>query len=469
MNQGPSHNGTTGELEQTSEWPRAGSKVTVVGAGYVGLVTSACLCELGHQVVCVDKHPTRLSTLVHGQVPFFEPGLDELVARFWRGGRLSFTSDYGRALEGSDVVMIAVNTPACENGEAETAHVFGATKEILQHAEPGLVIAVKSTVPVGTGDLLAELAKHSAVPGVEIVSNPEFLRQGSAVNDFMKPDRIVVGGSKRAAMDVVAGLYASLPGTMIFCTRRSAELAKHAANAFLATRISLMNELAAICDAAQADVTEVSQIVGADHRIGPYYLQAGLGWGGSCLPKDVMALAASASSFGCSALILDAVSQVNSRQPDLAIEGLRRAADLQAGSTIGVLGLSFKPDTDDIRGAPALQIIRRLLECGHTIRAHDPQAIEPVRALLPEVGYCLDPYHLAEGCDALFLVTEWREYLALDWTRMLARMRGETILDGRNALDGDILTRTGFTYLSLGRRGRFGSEYQSLVESEAVA
>ncbi|MBI3961278.1 MAG: UDP-glucose/GDP-mannose dehydrogenase family protein [Deinococcus sp.] len=432
------------------------STVSVIGAGYVGLVTAACLAELGHTVVGVEIDPRRLSALQRGAVPIHEPGLSELVARHHSTGRLSFTNAYTAAIPGSEFVFITVNTPSGPDGQADTGYVYAAVRSVLEHARPGLILVMKSTVPVGTADEIAQLIAYSRRRGIGVVSNPEFLRQGSAIQDFLQPDRVVIGASRPAAAAAVAQLFAGLAAPVVRCSRRSAELAKYAANAFLAARISFMNEVAAICEAVEADIEEVAQIVGSDRRIGPAYLRAGLGWGGSCFPKDVRALAATAASHGRRPAILEAVSEVNTRQRERAFEQLRAALGMLPHATVGVLGLAFKPDTDDLRDAPALDIINRLLGAGIAVRAHDPVAIPNARRVLPQVQYCHDAYEVAQGSDALLLATEWRDYLALDWRQIRTLMRGRLVLDGRNVLEGSLLSALGFTYLSFGRSSSLG-------------
>ena len=424
--------------------------VSIIGAGYVGLVTGACLAELGNAVACVEIDPIRLRALERGELPIHEPGLSELVVRHRQTGRLRFTDDYATAIPDAAFVFIAVPTPSGPSGEANTDFVFSAVLSVLRYARPGLVIVTKSTVPVGTGDQIARLARSAGVSAA-VVANPEFLREGSAVQDFLQPDRIVVGADRHEAGVAVAQLYAALDAPVIHCSRRSAELAKYAANAFLATRISFMNEMAAICEATAADIDEVAGIVGMDPRIGPAFLKAGIGWGGSCFPKDVRALAATASSCGCRPSILDAVYDVNARQRERAFVQLRAAVATAADPTVGVLGLAFKPGTDDIRESPALDIVGRLVEEGIRVRAHDPLAMANARRVLPNIEYCRDAYDVAHGSDALLLATEWRDYMELDWTRIGTLMRHRVVLDGRNALQGSRLVALGFTYRSFGR------------------
>jgi UDPglucose 6-dehydrogenase len=426
------------------------STISVIGAGYVGLVTGACLAELGHNVISVEVDHVRLAALKNGDLPIYEPGLDELFARHRRSGRLRFTGDYAVAIPQSDFAFVAVNTPSQADGRADTSFVKAAVRTILEYARPGLTIVTKSTVPVGTGDAIQSLVERSEVPAVNVASNPEFLREGSAISDFLSPDRIVVGADEQATRERVASLFAAIRAPILHCSRRTAELAKYASNALLATRISFMNEIEGICARAGADVGELSRIVGADRRIGPAFLSAGLGWGGSCFPKDVRALIATAEDHGKSGSILHAVLDVNVRQREAAFERLREAVDGRDGATVGVLGLAFKPGTDDIREAPALDVIGRLVEEGVHVRAHDPIAMPNAQRNLPNIRYCADAYEVAENCDALLLATEWPEYLELDWRAMRVCMRGDAIVDGRHVLDVGLLSSLGFTCLSIG-------------------
>jgi UDPglucose 6-dehydrogenase len=425
--------------------------ISVCGAGYVGLVTAACLAELGHDVTCIEIDPDRLELIEQGADPIYEPGLDLVIAREQRAGRLRFTGDYSVAIPSSDIVFVAVITPNLPDGSPDTRFVHDSVRSTLDNAPPGLIIAIKSTVPVGTGDDLADIVRNTGIPGIEVVSNPEFLREGSALADFRSPDRIVVGAESAAAAEAVGRLYASYEAPFIQCDRRSAELAKYAANAFLAMRISFANEVAGICEATSADIEDVARIIGSDQRIGPAFLKAGLGWGGSCFPKDVRALSAMAAAYDCRAILLDAVFEVNARQRERMFERLQAAVRHVEDPTIAVLGLAFKPDTDDIREAPALEIIARLTATGARVRAHDPVAIGNARRVLPHVDYCADPYRVARGADVLLLATEWPMYRNLDWAAIRTQVRGNVVVDGRNALDGDFLAGLGFCYVPVGR------------------
>ena len=424
--------------------------VAVIGVGYVGLLTGACLAELGHHVTGVEIEPRRLSSLREDRLPLHEPGLDELVATNRAARRLRFTKDYEEAIPRSQFAFVAVNTPPGPSGEADTTFVFSAVRSIMQHAPPGLIVVIKSTVPVGTGDEVKRLVSDAGQE-VEVVSNPEFLRQGTAIENFMHPDRIVVGASHPRSADAVAALYRDLSAPVLICSRRSAELAKYAANALLASRISFMNEVSAIAEAVQADIDDVARIIGADRRIGPSFLRAGLGWGGPCFPKDVLALIHTAVSRGLRPWILQSVFDVNLQQRERALEKILSSLNGAESPIVGVLGLASKSDTDDVRESPALDIIGRLLQQEISVRAHDPLATANAQLVIPGVVYCEDAYEVAQSCDLLLLATEWYDYITLDWERVRSLMRGRILLDGRNVLDGEALSRLGFTYLSFGR------------------
>jgi len=423
--------------------------LAVIGAGYVGLVTAACLSESGHRVTCIEVDERKLLELGAGDLPIHEPGLGELVWEHVRDGRLQFTGDYAQ-ITGAEFVFIAVPTPSREDGSADISYVLQAVDSLIPHALPGTIIVIKSTVPVGTADRIA--GRQPVLNArLEVVSNPEFLRQGTAVHDFLQPDRVVIGASSLQAAVDVARLYASLDAPIVAVDRRSAELAKYTANALLATRISFMNEISHIATAVDADVDDVARIVGLDRRIGPAFLRAGLGWGGSCFPKDVLALSSVAANNGCETPILKAVYKTNALQRERAAELLLDAVQVVEDPVVAILGLAFKPNTDDVRGSPALGVAQLLRKHGVTVRAHDPFALVNASRALPEVDYRPDPYSALDGADALLLATEWEEYYDLDWILVRESMRGKTVLDGRNVLNGGLLVELGFRYWSFGR------------------
>ena len=427
------------------------ARICVVGAGYVGLVTAVCLAHLGHAVVCIEADRPRLAALRRGRVPFREPRLSELLAETVASGALKFTDEFRDVIPQAQFAFIAVNTPPTPGGRADTSFVLSAINSVLRSASPGLTIVVKSTVPPGTADMIAGIASASGKK-VDVVSNPEFLREGSACHDFFHPDRIVIGAAVVHAARSMAALYAKIEAPLVFSSCRSAEFAKYASNAILAARISLVNELASICEGVGADIDEVVEAVALDRRIGAEFLEVGLGWGGSCFPKDLAALIYTAEKHDLRPLVLSSVRSANEAQGERAVRRLYAALSQVEDATIGILGLAFKPGTDDIRGSPSLDIIRRLTnDYEFAIRAHDPLAIDSARKVLPDVRYCTNAYEVAAGCDALVLATKWPEYLELDWALIRSRMRGNIVLDGRNALDGRFLRSNGFAYLSFGR------------------
>jgi UDPglucose 6-dehydrogenase len=430
------------------------SKICVIGTGYVGLVTGTCFADLGNQVCCMDVDETRISRLKQNIMPIYEPGLEQLVNQNVKAGRLTFTTDYLEALKGAEVAFIAVGTPSGEDGEADLQYVRMAAESIADLVNDPIIIVNKSTVPVGTGDWVAEIIrKRRAGKPLEfsVVSNPEFLREGSAINDFMMPDRVVLGSLDRAAANRVGQLYAALRCPILVADLRTAEMIKYASNAFLATRISFINEIANICDDLGADVSLVAEGMGMDKRIGRAFLDAGLGWGGSCFPKDVKALAHMAVLHGSQPQLLQAVMDINRNQRRRLVMKLRRALDGLDEKVIGVLGISFKPNTDDIRDAPALEVIHLLLNEGAHIRAYDPQAMENAARTFKKVKLCENPYEVAEGADALVLTTEWNEFKQLDFERIKALMRQPILMDGRNLWDPEKMRAMGFDYTSVGR------------------
>ncbi|MBF2003495.1 MAG: UDP-glucose/GDP-mannose dehydrogenase family protein [Synechococcales cyanobacterium M58_A2018_015] len=447
--------------------------VCVVGTGYVGLVTGVCLAFAGHQVICVDNNATKVALMQSGTSPIYEPGLSELMQLTMQAGRLAFTSDLGAGVNHGDVIFIAVGTPPLPTGESDTRYVEAVARGIGTHLTTGYkVIVNKSTVPIGSGDwvrrlVLDELATRSETVTAEfdVVSNPEFLREGSAIYDTFNPDRIVLGGSSEQAIARMRALYApiihrrfaedaSLPPVPVVVTDlSSAETIKYAANAFLATKISFINEIANICDRVGADVTQVAKGIGLDSRIGSQFLQAGIGWGGSCFPKDVAALIHTANDYGYSAELLRATVSTNQRQRLLAIEKLQQVLGILKGKTIGLLGLTFKPDTDDLRDTPALDLIAQLHRLGAKVKAYDPLYVDGHESqVLPEaVTLTATPQQLADGCDALVLVTAWQLFQTLDYCQLADQMQSAILIDGRNALDPTAMAAAGFYYVGIGR------------------
>jgi UDPglucose 6-dehydrogenase len=430
------------------------SHICVIGTGYVGLVTGVCFADLGNQVVCLDVDQKRIDGLKKGIMPIYEPGLEQLSAHNVKANRLSFTTDYHEALKGAEFAFIAVGTPSGVEGEADLQYIRAAAESIATTTDSPLVVVNKSTVPVGTGDWVADVIrkKRAGKPlDFKVVSNPEFLREGSAINDFMNPDRVVLGSLEREAADQVARLYAPLRCPVLITDLRTAEMIKYASNAFLATRISFINEIANMCEEMGADVREVAQGMGMDKRIGHAFLDAGLGWGGSCFPKDVKALEHMAVLNGTHPQLLQAVMEINRNQRRRAVLKLRKALGGLNDKVIGILGLSFKPNTDDVRDAPALEVIRLLENEGAQVKVYDPQAMEVAAPYIKKAVFCEDPYCALKDADALVLATEWNEFKQLDFDRILSLMRNPVILDGRNLWDGDALRAKGFTYFGIGR------------------
>ena len=459
--------------------------VGIVGAGYVGLVTGTCLAHVGHRVVCVDKNEERVAELEEGRVPIYEPGLEEILAEGVRRGQLSFTTDLPAAVRSSDVLFIAVDTPTGENGSADLTSVGAVARSVgraLAEAERDggpardrpLVVVNKSTVPVGSGDYVSMLVREGAeevggdgeVP-YRVVSNPEFLREGSAVYDALFPDRIVLGAEERVALDTMRALYEPIieqtfptqldprPKVVVpFVTTdlASAEMIKYAANAFLATKISFINEVSSLCELVGADVANVAQGIGLDDRIGSRFLNAGIGWGGSCFPKDVAALRAVAREYGHEPALLDAAVSVNERQRKAVVQKLQRDLRTLKGKRVALLGLAFKPNTDDLREAPSLEIARLLHSLGARVVGYDPVAGKQARGLVPDLKVVFDPYEALEGAHAAVVVTEWEEIRALDIEKAASLMESPKLLvDGRNALDPEACLEAGLLYRGFGR------------------
>jgi UDPglucose 6-dehydrogenase len=429
--------------------------ICVVGAGYVGLVTAAVFADLGNDVICVDAAEDKIESLERGRLPIYEPGLEELVSRNVADGRLAFTTDLGDGVRRSEMIFIAVGTPAKPNGETNLSAVEEVARGIGRAMDRYKVIVNKSTVPVGTGDLVREIVqKHQQTPtDFDVVSNPEFLREGSAIEDTLRPDRIVIGAPNQQVARLLLELYAPLERPMIITDVPSAEMIKYASNAFLATKVSFINAIANVCELAGADVTQVVKGMGLDHRIGAAFLQAGLGFGGACLPKDTESLIQTAAALGYEFKLLKAVVEINRERAALLMEKVRKVVGPLDDKRLGVLGLAFKPNTDDVREAKSLEVIRHLHEAGAEVRAYDPVASENARACLPpDVRYCASPYEAAEAADALVLVTEWNEFRFLNLERVRSAMRRPLIVDGRNFYDPERMRRLGFEYHSIGRR-----------------
>jgi UDPglucose 6-dehydrogenase len=431
------------------------ANITVVGVGYVGLVTGACLADLGNQVICINRNQEKSDNLREGILPIYEPGLEEIVRRNIEAGRLCFTTLWDEAMADAELVFIAVGTPTGTEGEADLAHVNVSTEEIARRIHKPVIIVNKSTVPIGTGDWVADIVRDIRGDDAEfwVVSNPEFLREGSGVYDFMNPDRVVLGSTSREAAERVAELYYPLGGELIITDLRTAEMIKYASNAFLATKISFINEISNICEALGADVKAVAHGMGTDHRISPHFLGAGIGWGGSCFPKDVKALIHMAELYGVSPEILRAVSHVNYDQRKRLIQKVRHILGGFRGKTIGLWGLAFKPNTDDMRDAPSISLVNMLLHEGAMVKAYDPQAQENAKALLGTEGvvFCDDPYQAADGADGLILVTEWNEFKQLDMVRVRSLMHQPVLIDGRNIYDAKRMAEMGFIYRGMGR------------------
>jgi UDPglucose 6-dehydrogenase len=440
--------------------------ICVVGTGYVGLTTGVCFADLGNTVTCVEINREKLDLLQSGKSPIYEPGLEELQERNMRAGRLRFTDDYAAGMADSELIFITVGTPMGDDGAADLTYVKAAARGIGQHLKRDAVIIDKSTVPVGTGDMVFNIIAEHAAPGVRfsVVSNPEFLREGSALADFFKPDRIVLGSLDREAAELVADLHTPLGAPVIITDLRTAEMIKYASNAFLATRISFINEIAQICEKLGADVREVARGMGADKRIGPHFLDAGIGYGGSCFPKDVLALHHMAATSGCHPQLLQAVMEINQSARDRFVGKVQTLLGDLKGKLVGVLGLSFKPNTDDMREAPSLDIVRALLAEGARVKAYDPVAMDNAAELLPEVTFCRTAYDVAKEADALLLVTEWNEFKQLDWAKIRGFMRQPIVVDGRNLYDPAEMGARGLVYWGVGR----GSQPALAAQGEDV-
>jgi len=432
-------------------------KIAMIGTGYVGLVSGTCFAEFGHDVVCVDKDAGKIERLKRGEIPIFEPGLEALVSDNAKAGRLTFTTDIAQAVKGAEAIFIAVGTPSRRgDGHADLTHVFAAAEEIADNLDTYTVIVNKSTVPVGTGDRVDELIRARR-PGLDfdVASNPEFLREGAAIDDFMRPDRVVVGTDSERAREVMRRIYRPLflnETPVLFTDRRTSELTKYAANAFLATKITFINEMADLCEAAGANVQDVARGIGLDGRIGKKFLHAGPGYGGSCFPKDTKALLQTANDFGTEVSIVDAVVHANDARKKRMAERIAQAlgGDIE-GKRIAVLGVTFKPNTDDMRDAPSLDIIPALQKAGASIAAFDPEGMHEARQLLPHVDWAEDAYGTMKDADALVILTEWNEFRALDLKRVKSLLRRPLIIDLRNIYTTAEMQDAGFAYHSVGR------------------
>jgi UDPglucose 6-dehydrogenase len=448
-------------------------KVCVIGTGYVGLVTGASLAHIGHSVICVDNNEEKVKLMQQGQSPIYEPGLPEVLQAAIQNQTIEFTTDLAAGVAHGEILFIAVGTPALPNGESDTRYIEAVARGIGNHLTSGYkVIVNKSTVPIGSGDWVrmlvldgvAEQSMAAAEAQFDVVSNPEFLREGSAVYDTFNPDRIVLGSNSSRAVEMMQALYAPIverkyaqnqelpPVPVVVTDLSSAEMVKYASNAFLATKISFINEVANICDRVGANVVEVAKGIGLDSRIGTKFLNAGIGWGGSCFPKDVSALIHTASDYGYTAELLKAAVSVNEHQRVVVIEKLQKTLKVLKGKTIGLLGLTFKPDTDDMRDAPALTLVEQLTRLGARVKAYDPLVAQNgVGQGLSNLIVEMDAGHLADGCDALVLVTEWSQFLSLDYAMLAQRMEHPVMIDARNFLDKDQLEQVGFLYVGIGR------------------
>ncbi len=430
--------------------------IAVIGSGYVGLVTGACFAEFGVDVTCVDVDAEKIARLSDGIVPIYEPGLEQLVAKNTQAGRLNFTTDIKSAVEQALVIFLAVGTPPKEDGSADLKYIDAAARSVAEHMNGYKVIVTKSTVPIGTGEHLRRLIREhlKKFTNFGIVSNPEFLREGAAINDFMRPDRVVIGSQDEEAIAIMRDLYRPLyliDAPVVITSLESAELIKYAANAFLATKISFINEIANLCDEIGCDVHDVARAVGMDKRIGSKFLHPGPGYGGSCFPKDTRALSSVARQFNCESRIVDSVIEVNEQQRTRMIAKIEKLIGETKNKNIAVLGLAFKPETDDMREAPAIDIIKALMNRGANIRAFDPVAMAEAAKILPDILYMEDEYQAINGADALVFVTEWNQFRALDMQRIRESMRTPKIADLRNIYNPSTMRELGFEYVGVGR------------------
>jgi UDPglucose 6-dehydrogenase len=426
--------------------------LAIVGSGYVGLVTGACFAEIGHRVICVDNDLKKVHQLQDGNIPIYEPGLEEIVKRNVAAGRLSFTASIGDAVEASKVIFIAVPTPPQPDGSVDLSFVEGVAREIAIHIKEYRIVVDKSTVPVKTGEKVAQtINRYNPGAQIDVVSNPEFLREGSAVEDLMKPDRIVVGVSSERAVGPMKEIYEPFKAPIMITDLNSAELIKHASNSFLALKISYINAVAAICEASGANVERVADGMGADKRIGRAFLNTGIGYGGSCFPKDLSAFIRISDELGYNFRLLKEVEAINRDQKERFLKKVRESLWVLRHKKIGVLGLAFKGNTDDVRSSVAIAIVQQLIAEGAEVRAYDPKAMEKAHPLVPEVKMMAQAEEVADGADALLLLTEWNEFKSLPWAAIKKRMLSPLLFDGRNLLDPQAIRALGFTYTSIGR------------------
>jgi len=432
-------------------------RIAIIGTGYVGLVSGTCFSEFGVDVVCVDKDENKITGLKAGKMPIYEPGLDQLVEKNVADGRLEFTTDLKDAVKGADAVFIAVGTPSRRgDGHADLSYVYAAAREIAEAIESYTVIVTKSTVPVGTGREVEEIVKKANPDAdFDVVSNPEFLREGSAIEDFMRPDRVVIGTRSERAQDVMSELYRPLylsETPILFTSRQTSEMIKYAANTFLATKITFINEIADLCEVLDADVQDVAKGIGLDGRIGRKFLHAGPGYGGSCFPKDTLALVKTAEDAGQPLKVVEAVVRVNDeRKKSMADKVIKACGGSVKGKTIAILGLTFKPNTDDMRASPSLDIINALQQEGAVIRAYDPEGMEEAKTMLENIVWCDDAYQTMENADALTIITEWNPFRALDLDRVKQLLRNPLMIDLRNIYNPGEMDAAGFKYISIGR------------------
>lgn len=434
----------------------AGIKVGIVGSGYVGLVTGACFAHLGHDVICVDNDPKKLEVLRRGKVPIYEPGLEEMIKGSRKKKKIKFTSSIAEAVKHSEVIFICVNTPPRDDGGADLSYVENVSREIARNLTHYCLVVEKSTVPVQTGERVYRTIKenHRRKVDFDVASNPEFLREGSAIEDFLNPDRIVVGVSSKRAEDLLRKLYSPVKAPLVVTDIKSAEIIKHASNSFLATKISFINMVARICDAVGADVEQVSKGMGMDPRIGSSFLKAGIGFGGFCFPKDLAAFFHMSRSLGTPFTMLKEVLDINETQKQYFVQLIERVLWNLRGKTIGVLGLAFKGNTDDMRFAPSIDIIESLQKEGVKIRAYDPQAMEKSKSLFKNVTFVKDPYAVCQGADALAVLTDWKEFKSLDLKKVKKLLKHPVVFDGRNLYDPAAMQKLGFDYYGIGRNSK---------------